>query len=95
MKHKANISIAMTPELASPRRSAKVRPSSAPGTRIEAEMAHWSAGETDHLFKEEKFIRPDHVIPSEDPETERLRQELFTTDVKEDTKEDLFSSYAL
>ena len=94
-KHRANVSVALTPELASPRRTAKLRPSSAPGTKYEADLALWSAGETDHVHKHEEFIRPDHIIPPEDPETERLRQELLATNVREITKEALLSSFAL
>jgi len=94
-KHRANVSVALTPELASPRRTAKLRPSSAPGTKYEENLALWSAGETDHVHKQEEFIRPDHIIPPEDPETERLRQELLATNVREITKEDLLSSFAL
>ena len=94
-KHRANISVALTPEVASPQRRAKLRPSSAPGTKLEADLAHWSAGETDHLHKQEEFIRPDPVLPPEDPETERIRQELLATNVRQITKEDLLNSFAL
>ncbi|XP_076446046.1 uncharacterized protein LOC143283687 isoform X2 [Babylonia areolata] len=99
-KHKANVSIAMTPEVASPRPPRlqfclKARPSSAPGTRTEQELAHWGAGQTDHLHKPQEFIRPDHVIPPENPETERLRQELLATEVREVTKEDLLNTFAV
>ncbi|KAL8592341.1 hypothetical protein ACOMHN_044277 [Nucella lapillus] len=104
-KHKANVSIAMAPtdESFSPRRrllqtqtsQAKVvRPSSAPGTRYEQEAAHWTAGQTDHLSnKPVEFIRPDHIIPPENPETERLRQELMATEIRQVTKEDLLYSF--
>ncbi|KAK7501239.1 hypothetical protein BaRGS_00007364, partial [Batillaria attramentaria] len=93
-KHRANVSVALTPETASPRpRAPKLRPSSAPGTKYEADVAHWSAGETDHLFRPTEYIRPDNIIPPEDPETEKVRQELLATDVKKFTKEDLLSSF--
>ncbi|XP_070187238.1 flagellum-associated coiled-coil domain-containing protein 1-like isoform X2 [Littorina saxatilis] len=96
-KARANVSVAMTPEVYTPHRSAKtkMRPSSAPGTRLESEIAHWGAGDTDHLIKEEEFFRPDNVIPPEDPETERIRQELLATNVREITKEDLLNTFVV
>lgn len=84
----------MAPESSTPRtRTAKVRPSSAPGTKFETEAAHWSAGETDHLSKSDEYIRPDIIVPPEDPETERIRQEFLATDVRKITKEDLINTF--
>ena len=100
-KARANVNLALDPSMNLPAASTprplkqatpKMRPSSAPGTRMEAQIAHLSAGETEHLNKPKEVFIPENVIPPEDPETERIRQELLATDVKEVTKEDLMNS---
>ncbi|XP_025076661.1 centrosomal protein of 164 kDa-like isoform X2 [Pomacea canaliculata] len=92
-KHKANISIAFSAEDLNSQRTPKVRPSSAPGTRCETKKAHLSAGETDHLFRPTEYIQPDHLFSLENPETEKLRQELLATDIRKVTREDLLNSF--
>ncbi|KAK6165261.1 hypothetical protein SNE40_022219 [Patella caerulea] len=90
VKERSNVNlIASDPDLEKRARKPKTRPSSAPTTNVEGVKAHLSAGETDHLFPAEEFIRPDTVLPEDNPETEQMREDLFSEDVKVFSKEDL------
>ncbi|ESP00749.1 hypothetical protein LOTGIDRAFT_205203 [Lottia gigantea] len=90
VKERSNVNlIANDPDLEKRARKPKTRPGSAPTTHIEGITAHLSAGETDHLQKHAEFIRPNTVLPTDTPEIEKLRKNLFAEGVKEYTKEDL------
>ncbi|XP_071100709.1 flagellum-associated coiled-coil domain-containing protein 1-like isoform X2 [Haliotis cracherodii] len=90
-RSKVNISAA-DPTLEQLRRVPKVRPGSAPITRQEAQNAQLSAGETDHLCKPKDFVRPETVVPPEDPELEEIREKLFSEEVRVFTKEEIISA---
>ncbi|XP_046555464.1 LOW QUALITY PROTEIN: myosin-6-like [Haliotis rubra] len=90
-RSKVNISAA-DPTLEQLGRVPKVRPGSAPITRQESKSAHLSAGETDHLHKPKEFVRPETVVPQEDPELEKIREKLFSEEVRVFTKEEIISA---
>ncbi|XP_067686442.1 flagellum-associated coiled-coil domain-containing protein 1-like isoform X2 [Haliotis asinina] len=90
-RSKVNISAA-DPTLEQLGRVPKVRPGSAPITRQESKSAHLSAGETDHLYKPKEFVRPETVVPQEDPELEKIREKLFSEEVRVFTKEEIISA---
>ncbi|XP_041374436.1 centrosomal protein of 164 kDa-like isoform X2 [Gigantopelta aegis] len=93
-KERANVNMSATvPELEKLQRERKSRPASAPTTRREANTAHLSAGETDHLHRPKKLIHPEpSYIAETSPETEQLRKELLSQNVRVFTKEDLLNA---
>ena len=71
----------------------KVRPGSAPMTRRELEVAHLSAGKTEHLIDEEEEVTPmpDHLFSEVNEEVEELRRQIMA-DIKVPTKEEMLTA---
>ncbi|KAH9514086.1 hypothetical protein Btru_030176 [Bulinus truncatus] len=76
-KQRANVSVILgAPSFASTGR--KSRPSSAPGTRGEAQSAHQTAGNVAPKTRQHEFVSPDIHLEM-NPETEELRSSLMST----------------
>ncbi|GFO32487.1 inner centromere protein-like [Plakobranchus ocellatus] len=85
-KQRAKVNLAVGgPNVEDKIRGGKTRPVSAPGTRLETETAHLTAGETTDKGRKREFITPE-INLSAVPETEMLRSKLFSPDSK--AKED-------
>ena len=67
-------------------RGGKTRPVSAPGTRLETEAAHITAGETMDKNKQQEFVAPE-INLNPVPETVMLRAELFSPASKGKTED--------
>ena len=81
-KQRAKVNLAVGgPSVEDKIRGGKTRPVSAPGTRLETEAAHITAGETVDKGKQKEFISPEINLDPV-PETEMLRAELFSSESK-------------
>ncbi|KAK3787808.1 hypothetical protein RRG08_038512 [Elysia crispata] len=86
-KQRAEVNLAVGgPNVEDKIRGGKTRPVSAPGTRLETEAAHITAGETMDKSKQQEFVAPE-INLNPVPETEMLRAELFSPASKGKTED--------